>query len=134
MNTRYSILFESFKIYFPTIASQAVDGYVSGPQEITVYLSDGDKLIYDDCTQTIRYLNKTINNPEEDVWRREFGRRLNEKIYRSGMTQQEVAQQTGISQQIISRYVSGKATPSAYNMRRLAVALNCSITELTYFD
>ena len=128
MNTRYSTLFESFKRYFPTIASQAVDGYVSGTQEITVYF------IYDDCTQTIRYLNKTIDNPEEDVWRRELGRRLNEKIYRSGMTQQEVAQQTGISQQIISRYVSGKATPSAYNMRRLAVALNCSITELTYFD
>ena len=67
MNTRYSTLFESFKRYFPTLASQAVDGYVSGPQEITVYLSDDDKLIYDDCTQTIRYLNKTIDNPEEDV-------------------------------------------------------------------
>lgn len=49
---------------------------------------------------------------------------------RRKMTQQELADKTGISRVCINRYESGKSTPRLGKMVKLASALNVTVDEL----
>ena len=134
-DSRYSSIFVEFKRMFPTIASTVTSGYASGLHEITVFLEDGSKLIYDRLDETIRYLaGRLTSDRTEEIWRKEVGRRLRRKMYLSGITQKELSDRTGIPQSNISKYINGQATPSSYNLIMIAEVLKCSTTELTCFD
>lgn len=47
-----------------------------------------------------------------------------------GMTQQDLADDTGISKSTISRYINGEVIPSLKNIVNIAYALECDITDL----
>lgn len=71
----------------------------------------------------------------EQKWREEFGKRLLRLKYQAGkMSGRKLAEVSGISDDAISRYINGTRTPSAYNLVRLAKALNCSLDELLPID
>ena len=133
-DSRYSSIFVEFKRMFPTIASTATAGYASGLNEITVFLEDGSKLIYDRLDETIRYLDGRLTSDRtEEIWRKEVGRRLRRKMYLSGVTQKELSDRTGIPQSNISKYINGRLMPSLKNVVNLAYALNCDVRELCDF-
>ena len=67
----------------------------------------------------------------ETMWLKMFGDNLTSLMREVGYSQKELAEDTGLSESTISRYMNGKATPSGYNLERLADALKCSISELT---
>ena len=52
---------------------------------------------------------------------------------KAGWSQEELAEKTGISPVMISKYMSEKATPSGHTIHRLARALGCTVAELTDF-
>lgn len=82
---------------------------------------------------TIRKLPRDSNNMSEEEYRIEFSMRLKKIMYRKGWTQDDLSEATGITQAMISRYISRKATPSFYNVDKIAKALGCSTDEFRYF-
>ncbi len=45
--------------------------------------------------------------------RKELGKRISESLQKNGMTQKELASRIGITEAVISRYISGERDPSA---------------------
>lgn len=127
-----NMLFDDFNLHFPNIASSAVKHYEHGKTELIVKLLDGSSVSYD-------YINKTIRNLPSDSrkltvheCRKEFGIRLNNIMYSKGITQEDLSNETGIPQSMISNYITGKTSPSFYKVDKIAKALECSVDELRY--
>lgn len=69
--------------------------------------------------------------PEGEV----FGRRLRELRQKYGRTQQQLSAATGLTEGYISNMERGLKVPSLTTILRIAVALNCRVTELvSVFD
>lgn len=67
---------------------------------------------------------------EEIIWAKQFGDRLKRLIHISGKTQRQVADELGINEAIISKYITGTYMPKAYRIEELAKILNCDINQL----
>ena len=70
---------------------------------------------------------------DEETWRKEFGRKLQKAITEKGVNQERLSEITGISRQMLSRYIRGNSTPSGFVLSRLADVLECDVRELTRF-
>lgn len=123
-------LYENFEIHFPFVARRMIRCYVSGDDELTVVLDNGERVLYDDIDKTFRSLPSDNSNLTETECRIEFGVRLRKIMRRYGVTQQELAARTGITQPSISNYINGLASPSFYVVDRIAKALDCSMDDL----
>lgn len=126
-----SAMLDNLRLYFPYVIKDMTAYHING-HELIVYLTDGRIISYDDINHSIRELPNDRDALTEDIFRNEFGRRLGKLMYRKGFTQQDLAEQTGIHQVIISGYITGKHTPSFYNVCKLAKALECSMDEFKY--
>ena len=112
---------------------EIVDWYPSGHLEITVKLSNGDKLCYEFIGNRIwSLLSDDRNNIiDEESWRHIFSTRLKNRMRLCGVTQDRLSMLTGISRVTLSKYMNGAASPSGYNLNRICQALECSMSELT---
>ena len=131
----YEKILEEFCITHSYFAAKIVDWYPSGRMEITVMLMDGTKLTYDYLDKTIRFLNNFEDNEllSEENWMREFSFRLAKKMRQKRITQEELSETTGLSKPTISKYVNGRSIPNAYIARKIALVLECSVSELIDF-
>lgn len=69
--------------------------------------------------------------PEGEI----FGRRLRELRQKYGVTQEQLSVSTGLTEGYISNMERGLKVPSLTTVLRLAVALDCKVTELvSVFD
>lgn len=127
-----SQLFENFKMYYPSLAKKTVRYEEVGSFELLAELDDGDILSYDDLYNSYRLLPKDSSNLTEEECLREFGIRLRKLMIRKGVSQEELSDRTGITQAMLSRYITGKAAPSFYRIDKIAKALGCSIDEFRY--
>lgn len=131
-------MFEDFKDNFPMMAERAVEYGLTDRMEITIWFEDGKKAIYNYFRKTVRTLHcqrsYDDNHPSEEDWKKDFATILKKRMESRNVKQKELSEYTGISQQLVSRYLNGKSVPSAYNLTILAKALGCSPTELTVFD
>lgn len=127
-------LLHNFKMYCPSEATRAVSYEERYGDELVVRLEDGTRVLYDDAKRTIRRLPANSREMTEYEVRREFGKRLAKMIDRSGMTQAELSEKTGISQPRICNYIFGRNLPNLYNLDKLAKALNCSVDDFRYID
>ena len=131
-------MFEDFKEQFPLMSENAIEYGLTDQMEITVWFSDGKKAIYNYLRKTVRMLHckrsYESERPSEEDWKNDFSIILKKRMDARHIKQKELSEYTGISQQIISRYLNGKSTPTAYNLMLIAKSLGCSPTELTIFD
>lgn len=127
-------IYENVQLYFPSIAEQAVEYIERTPDILIIKIKDGRTMYYDDIEKTMRQLPKDSNNLTEEEYKREFGFRLREVMYREGITQLELSERTGISQSMLSSYTSGRNIPSFYKVDKIAKALKCSTDELRYVE
>lgn len=128
-------LYEEFELYFPNIAEKTVafeEDYESF--EVTVKLRNGDHLIFDNLEKSIRRVPNFSMTMNEDVYKKEFGRRLIRIVRRKGLTQKELSDLTGISERTLARYTCGKSIPSLLHVDKIARALNCSVDEFRFFE
>ena len=124
-----------FEKTFPALSKEVIDYYPTGYLELTLKLSDGTKIRYDHISKTYEGINNSNKTKmTEKEWGKEFGRRLARKIESVCITQEELSKRTNISRMSINNYVKGKAVPNGYYIHKLASALNCSSSELMYFD
>ena len=126
--------FNNFKLYFPIASELATSFKQTGLFDLTIKLSDGTSVIYDDMEHSIRNLPRDSKSMSEKECRREFGLRLRKIMYLKNVSQLELSERTGISNVTISNYLNFKATPSFYNADRIVKALGCSMEDLRYTD
>lgn len=126
-------LIQSFELYYPAIACNAVDYKIGLDNlELVVSLSDDTEILYDDLDNTIRNLPQDVHDMSDEEYKREFGCRLDKIIRRRGITQNDLCEMTGISPVMMSRYKNGVSTPSFYLVIKIADALDCSLDDLRY--
>ncbi len=127
-------VFDEFIRMYPDLGEQTVDWYPSGQMEITVKIKSGTKYIYDWMHKILTLLHDSEEeyDENENEWRSTFSRNLDHKLYNVGKSQDLLAFETGISPVTINKYIKGRATPSAYNLRKIAAVLQCSVAELIY--
>ena len=126
-------ILKSFMQAYPDKYEDMVDWYPSGCMEINVKLRDGKRMTYDmiDDRLDVAYDPREQRRcDDEAAWRNNFARLLNNRMRKLGMSQERLSDETGISRVTINKYISGKASPSGYNIERLSIALRCSPTEL----
>ena len=70
------------------------------------------------------------NRIDEMTWRKEFTKLLHNKLKCTGIMEEQLAAETGISRITISKYLNQRATPSGYNLNLLAKCLNCPVSEI----
>lgn len=125
-------IYDNLQMYFPFVINEADRIVENGNWELIAYLKDGTVFSYNDYLKTLRKLPNDSKNMTETECRNEFGIRLKRFMERKGITQLELSNMTGISAPMICKYITGKASPSFYNVDKIAKALNCSIEEFRY--
>ena len=123
-----------FEMYFPSIARHAIETRPGKYFTLFVRLDNGDAYIYEDVDHYIRRLPSNSDEMTEDEFKKEFSRRLKHVMYMKGVTQEVLAERTGLSQPAISAYLSGRSTPTVYNLDKIARALKCPVDDLRYID
>ena len=69
----------------------------------------------------------------EVEWIKIFGQNLDEMLIEANMTQRELAEDTGLTEATISRYINGRRMPTVRALVNIAYSLNCSFDELMDF-
>lgn len=129
--TLIDYLIHNFSCYYESLANIAEEySFDKKTYELIAKLRDGRVIAYEEDNNTIRELPRDRDNLTEEEWRKEFGRRLKRIMWMKSVSQTELSERSGIGQTLISRYISGKANPSFYNVSKIARVLNCSIDEI----
>lgn len=130
---KWKDILDSLEFTYPDVYDQIVEWYPSGYLEITIILENGIKMTYclvNDLLITVFDPKEKNHNWSDDDWRMNFSRKLNKRMFRYGVSQEELSMKTGISKTMLSRYMNGKALPSGANITRIAEVLHCSVNEL----
>lgn len=69
----------------------------------------------------------------ERQWMHIFSNNLNSLLRNAQMTQRELAEETGISEATISRYIHEQAMPSVPALVNICHVFECEIDEILYF-
>ena len=128
------ILFENFSMYFPSevdnVKSYRLDPVI--PFELLLEFYDGSVHVFNDMDNSIYTIQGSPDGMTEREWRKEFGRRLRNKMVAKGIGQAELADLVGLSQSTISCYLNGRSIPDVYTADKIARVLDCSIDDLRY--
>ena len=66
-------------------------------------------------------------------WAKRFASKLERLLDEWGMTQKDLAEETGIAESTISRCLSGKYIPTIRTIVNIGYALDCDVEELIDF-
>ena len=77
---------------------------------------------------------RTKCSDAEMIWRKKFGDKLKRLIHIRNTTQSKLASELGISEVMLSRYITGTCTPNSYRIAQIANILNCDINWLYDID
>lgn len=125
-------LMHNFSMYCPEEAERMIKSYYSNQIHELIFILDNDRVgSYDESENHARYIFRDRNSISNEEYIKEFGRRLSKLIWYK-TTQVELAKATGITQCMISNYVTGKSAPSLINIIKLANALDCPTDFLTF--
>lgn len=97
-----------------------------------VTMKNGDIYVYDlDGSKVCKY-DPGRNVDEENV-QKIFSDRFRYLFSWLHINQKELSEKTGISENTISKYLTGQGMPGFLNLRRLADAFHCSVEEFFKF-
>lgn len=134
--SRWDEMFERFKSQYSFFADTIAEWWPSGRREITIRFKDQTRVVYDDITDTMRFIKKDrveANEGDEEKWREQFAYNLSRRMLDCGLTQRDIASRVGVTNVMMNRYCKGTSTPSFFIIKKIASVLQCSITELTEF-
>lgn len=123
----------NFELRYPSIARSMVSCEEDGVYDYIIKTDDGCMYIYDCLDESIKKIVDDPRRMTEEDFRRETGRRIKRMMRRRQLTESELSDATGISQVMLSRYITGKSSPSFYNISKIATALNCDICEFKFY-
>jgi transcriptional regulator with XRE-family HTH domain len=70
----------------------------------------------------------------QEEWRKMFGRNLASILQEKGMSQYQLAKDTGLSNSRISDYINGRSTPTIFAIINMAYALDMDVGEFVDYD
>ena len=130
----YEDIYKRFKEVSPHLAGMVADYRPRGDWGIRVTLTDGARYDYDIYSPAPRPVKdikwENASELDEQQCRDAFAYRLKDLMASRGHTQWTLSDYTGLSRGTINNYIHGKATPSLIAVKKLAHALDCSVTEL----
>lgn len=119
-------------LYFPDLLGKVMHAreYV----QLMLLLETNSKYdyFYDLSNNVLIPIPKSDQDLDKESFRRIFGVLLRRALERSGLTQEELSEKTGIPQPNVSDYLYGKHFPSFYQIDKMAKAMNCSVEDLRY--
>ena len=119
-------------LYFPDLLGKVMHAreYV----QLMLLLETNSKYdyFYNLSNNVLIPIPKSDQDLDKESFRRIFGVLLRRALERSGLTQEELSEKTGIPQPNISDYLYGKHFPSFYQIDKMAKAMNCSVEDLRY--
>lgn len=127
---KYQKILDQFELYYPDFYKQADDWWASGRMTIAVKLRDGSVFEYNRMDNTIRRIRTDEVNGDDDHVAKEFSANLKKIIPFCGKTQTEIANELGITNAMLSRYIHGTSIPNAGKAFRIAKILGCTVDEL----
>ena len=130
LHSSFELILEQFRMYYPSLYDQGKDWWKSGPYHITVLLNDNSRVEFDSSENTIRWISKIDRSIDNEVLRKEIGRNIRKFIVYRGARQQDVAEQAGITQAMLSRYINGSSVPGIDKLHNIAVVLGCHVDDL----
>lgn len=130
LDSSFGLILEQFRMYFPNLYEQGVDWWKSGPYHITVLLDDNSRVEFDSSDNTIRWVSVIDRSTDNDIFRKEIGRNIRKFIVYRGVRQQDVAEQAGITEAMLSRYINGTSMPGIDKLHNIANVLGCHIDDL----
>ena len=101
--------------------------------DLLITFRDGKRVMFDrytGCHKNIFYDDVGVITEEQE--KKEFAYRLRSLMGRKGYTQDRLAEETKMTQTMISRYIRGLAIPSALVLRKMAKVLDCSMDDFFY--
>lgn len=101
--------------------------------DLLITFRDGKRVMFDrhtGCHRNVFY--DDVGEITEEQEKREFAYRLRSLMGRNGYTQERLAEETKITQAMISRYIRGHAIPSVMVLRRIVKVLGCSMDDFFY--
>jgi transcriptional regulator with XRE-family HTH domain len=75
-----------------------------------------------------------IHIDDEHIWRKKFGDKIKRMIHIRNMTQGRLAYELGISEVVLSRYITGTCMPDPYRLQQIANILECDLNCLFDID
>lgn len=123
------VLLHNIENEYPYIIERIAKVVESEPWEIVLICKDGKILSYWFGDGLIRTVSKDGNLSDED-YVREFGIKLSHLMYRKGMTQTDLAKVLGVTQAMVSKYLTGKTPVTYCQMHKIARALELPIEAL----
>lgn len=135
MNVKhYEEILEQFKEYHPYLANGIKDWRPKGDMGIRVETNDGKLYDFHSMSKTVRNVEtRPMHHDDsfsEKEWREIFADRLAEYMNTKCITQQALAECTGLSKGAISNYLKGNTTPSGYALTKLSRAFDCTVMDL----
>lgn len=125
-------LFEHYEHYDPPASERTVDEKYIGDFETIFILEDGSRILFDEMTKSTRIIIPAIDE-SDDIWLKEFSRKIKKKMKFKRITQIELADNIGISRLTVSRYVNGQRVPDYLTLKKISKVLNCPLDEITDF-
>ena len=127
---KYERIVEQFELYYTSLFEHTVDWWPSGRLCITVKLDDGLMFEFDSHDNSIRRIRVNDYSRDVDSLRKDIGYNIQKAIQTKGMPQNDVAEKSGITQAMLSRYIHGKSTPSVDKLCCIASVLGCRVSDL----
>ncbi len=124
----YGSLYFEYKQYTQFESTTCVSWEPYTDHQIKIYLDDGGIRIYNGRYRSIRTVFE--NDHSDEAITRDFSFNLQERMYDKELTQKDLSKLTGISQSMISNYITRERTPSLSAALRIADALECSVYDL----
>lgn len=125
MKDKYDKMLTQFEQYYSCLYEETVDWWPSGKTSITVKLEDGILMEYDSLDNMIRRIQPDDYTKDVDDIRKDIGYNLKKLIHSRGIPQSEIAEKSGVTQAMLSRYIHGTSLPGIDKVYTLAHVLGC---------
>jgi len=132
--TRANRIFDRFKNKYPTLANEVVNYYMDGRYMLTLEYENGNAQFWDEFDDIFYPVNVDHNSVTDEQYRIDIGRRIYKVMFMKNITQEMLSEMTGIAQQQLSRYISGRTMPSFRSLDKITRALRMSLDELRHID
>lgn len=125
-------LYERVMTDYPTIRETDIE-YVNkvGEYDLLIKFKDDSAMVYDTFNNISRGVYDIEELPDE-IFIKEFSRNLKKVMKQKFINQEELAKRIGVSQAMISKYMTGQSIPNAIMIKKIANALNCSTEDFYY--
>jgi predicted XRE-type DNA-binding protein len=125
MKDKYDKMLTQFEQYYSCLYEETIDWWPSGKTSITVKLEDGILMEYDSLDNMVRRIQPDDYTKDIDNIRKDIGYNLKKLIYSRGIPQSEIAEKSGVTQAMLSRYIHGTSLPGIDKVYTLAQVLGC---------